>query len=89
MKVLLTAINKKTTNNITNKTNAGEDYSFMNLQNMMFETVQAHDDVVYPPENYELIDESYTPFKGEKIIGMESNNNRSSFIIMDNISSMI
>lgn len=85
LKVLLNAINKKTIDNIINKQATGENYSFMNLQNRMFESVQAHDDVLYPPENYELIDETYTPFKGEKVIGMESNNNRSSFIIMDNI----
>ena len=85
LKVLLNAINKKTIENIINKTAAGQNYSFMNLQNRMFESIQAHDDVIYPPENYELIDETYTPFKGEKVIGKESNNNRSSFIIMDNI----
>jgi len=85
LKVLLNAINKQTFDTITKKQTTGENYSFINLQNRMFETVQAHDDVMYPPENYELIDETYTPYNGEKIIGMESNNNRSSFIIMDNI----
>lgn len=85
LKVLLNAINKQTYDTIIRKQTTGENYSFINLQNRMFETVQAHDDVIYPPENYELIDETYTPYKGEKMIGMESNNNRSSFIIMDNI----
>ena len=58
---------------------------FLELNNADFTMIQAYDDVVYPPENYDLIDLSYRNLQSHQPGTSEKTNNRNSYLIVNNI----
>ena len=58
---------------------------FLELNNADFTMIQAYDDVVYPPENYDLIDLSYRNLQSQQPGTSEKTNNRNSYLIVNNI----
>ena len=81
LQFLFKNINKK----VQLKIATGKPYTFTTLTNNNFDMIQAYDDVVYPAENFDLIDNTYNNMQTNDPGSNPNNNNRKNFIIMDNI----
>lgn len=82
---LLNNINKKINEKIINSRRNGTNYSFNNLQNSQFNMVQAYNDVVYPPEQFDLLDNSYVNLLTNETGTNANNNNRKGIILINNL----